>query len=247
MKRPYLWEHSDRPIIVSFIGSITVDSHFSNKLRKELNAFCASHSPSCLTRGFLPEGRGGRLGSEYEDASKDPLRAVVMKSIFCLQPLGDTPTRKSLFDSILHGCIPVVFHPLTASAMYAWHWGELWKQVLIEIPVNIHDESKPALASDPIQYLIEYVSKSPHELAKKQKLLRNHAFELSYAGEDYKEGSSWPMDHRGRPVRDAYMITMNHVLGMSTGRLASRRSSKVEESWTDDAFKITSHPEELLP
>ncbi|XP_060607445.1 uncharacterized protein LOC132759653 [Ruditapes philippinarum] len=31
------------------------------------------------------------------------------KSVFCLQPPGDSPTRKSIYDSILSGCIPVLF------------------------------------------------------------------------------------------------------------------------------------------
>lgn len=31
------------------------------------------------------------------------------RSIFCLQPPGDSPTRKSFYDSILSGCIPVLF------------------------------------------------------------------------------------------------------------------------------------------
>ena len=31
------------------------------------------------------------------------------RSIFCLQPPGDSPTRKSFYDSILSGCIPVIF------------------------------------------------------------------------------------------------------------------------------------------
>ncbi|XWS09224.1 hypothetical protein CRYUN_Cryun40dG0067200 [Craigia yunnanensis] len=36
---------------------------------------------------------------------------VFQSSIFCLQPLGDSYTRRSIFDSILAGCIPVLFHP----------------------------------------------------------------------------------------------------------------------------------------
>ena len=31
------------------------------------------------------------------------------KSVFCVQPPGDSPTRKSFYDSILSGCIPVLF------------------------------------------------------------------------------------------------------------------------------------------
>ncbi|KAK8332581.1 hypothetical protein V6Z12_A10G148400, partial [Gossypium hirsutum] len=43
------------------------------------------------------------------------------RSIFCLQPPGDSLTRKSTFDSILAGCIPVFFHPGSAYTQYLWH------------------------------------------------------------------------------------------------------------------------------
>ncbi|ESO96636.1 hypothetical protein LOTGIDRAFT_239263 [Lottia gigantea] len=32
------------------------------------------------------------------------------RSVFCLEPPGDSPTRKSFYDAILSGCIPVLFH-----------------------------------------------------------------------------------------------------------------------------------------
>lgn len=40
---------------------------------------------------------------------------------FCMQPVGDSPTRRSLFDSLIAGCIPVLFHPQTAYLQYPWH------------------------------------------------------------------------------------------------------------------------------
>ena len=43
--------------------------------------------------------------------SQDSTRNTVhwlQNSVFCLQPAGDTETRKSLYDSILCGCIPVI-------------------------------------------------------------------------------------------------------------------------------------------
>ncbi|XP_051200273.1 xyloglucan galactosyltransferase KATAMARI1 homolog [Lolium perenne] len=40
---------------------------------------------------------------------------------FCVQPRGDSFTRKSTFDSILAGCIPVFFHPVSAYLQYIWH------------------------------------------------------------------------------------------------------------------------------
>lgn len=40
---------------------------------------------------------------------------------FCMQPVGDSPTRRSVFDSLIAGCIPVLFHPCTAYVQYPWH------------------------------------------------------------------------------------------------------------------------------
>ncbi|KAL4587709.1 hypothetical protein LXL04_000583 [Taraxacum kok-saghyz] len=42
-------------------------------------------------------------------------------SVFCLQPPGDSFTRRSTFDSILAGCIPVFFTPGSAYIQYLWH------------------------------------------------------------------------------------------------------------------------------
>lgn len=33
----------------------------------------------------------------------------MLQSVFCLQPPGDSPTRKSFYDSLLSGCVPVLF------------------------------------------------------------------------------------------------------------------------------------------
>ncbi|KAF5192658.1 Xyloglucan-specific galacturonosyltransferase [Thalictrum thalictroides] len=49
---------------------------------------------------------------------------LFMQSEFCLQPPGDSPTRKSVFDSLVSGCIPVLFSPFTAYYQYPWHLPE---------------------------------------------------------------------------------------------------------------------------
>lgn len=56
----------------------------------------------------------------------DPIRFMkpMMGSNFCLQPPGDTPTRRSTFDAILAGCIPVFFEDLSAKFQYSWHLPE---------------------------------------------------------------------------------------------------------------------------
>ncbi|CAK8563682.1 unnamed protein product [Lathyrus sativus] len=53
----------------------------------------------------------------------DPIRFMkpMLGANFCLQPPGDTPTRRSTFDAILAGCIPVFFEDLSAKLQYSWH------------------------------------------------------------------------------------------------------------------------------
>ncbi|KAL3499534.1 hypothetical protein ACH5RR_038627 [Cinchona calisaya] len=48
----------------------------------------------------------------------------MLQASFCLQPPGDTPTRRSTFDGILAGCIPVFFEELSAKKQYKWHLPE---------------------------------------------------------------------------------------------------------------------------
>ncbi|GMJ12605.1 hypothetical protein like AT1G68470 [Hibiscus trionum] len=45
---------------------------------------------------------------------------VMRESRFCLQAPGDSFTRRSTFDAILSGCIPVFFSRHTAYTQYAW-------------------------------------------------------------------------------------------------------------------------------
>lgn len=56
----------------------------------------------------------------------DPIKFMrpMLQSTFCLQPPGDTPTRRSTFDGILAGCIPVFFEEQSARKQYEWHLPE---------------------------------------------------------------------------------------------------------------------------
>ncbi|KAI3788068.1 hypothetical protein L2E82_00706 [Cichorium intybus] len=61
--------------------------------------------------------------SYYNSKCYQPIDVMRLfeNSIFCLQPPGDSYTRRSTFDSILAGCIPVFFHPGSAYIQYLWH------------------------------------------------------------------------------------------------------------------------------
>lgn len=51
---------------------------------------------------------------------------VKAASVFCIEPEGDSPDRKSIYDSLLLGCIPVVFSR-RSFALSPLHWDIRWK------------------------------------------------------------------------------------------------------------------------
>ncbi|KAJ4955289.1 hypothetical protein NE237_012072 [Protea cynaroides] len=101
LERPWLFSFAGapRPGYPELIRGQIIEQCNNSKLCKLLE--CSSketkcHSPSSVMKMF-------------------------QSSMFCLQPPGDSFTRRSSFDSMLAGCIPVFFHPATAYTQYTWH------------------------------------------------------------------------------------------------------------------------------
>lgn len=86
------------------------------------------------------------------------LMSLFQESVFCLQPQGDSATRRSIFDSMVAGCIPVFFHPHSAYIQYIWHLPQNHSDYSVFIP---QDDIKHNLAN------IERILKSilPHHVA----------------------------------------------------------------------------------
>lgn len=56
--------------------------------------------------------------------------------MFCLQPPGDSYTRRSTFDAILARCIPVFFHPSSAYDQYQRHLPKNSSKYSVFIPMD---------------------------------------------------------------------------------------------------------------
>lgn len=97
----------NRPVLFSFAGGTRRD--MSRLIRGQLIDQCR-RSPYCKVLSC----DGGAC------QSPQPLMKLFEESQFCLQPQGDSATRKSIFDSMLAGCIPVFFHQHSYSG-YEWH------------------------------------------------------------------------------------------------------------------------------
>lgn len=105
-----------RPLLASYIGTA---SHgiYGIQVRQRLTKVCKL--PWCKL--VNPTKKLTRCYFSYKKASK-----------FCLEPAGDNPYRKSVWDSLSCGCIPVVFNHYMRLGS-PWHWGPFRNESMVYI------------------------------------------------------------------------------------------------------------------
>ncbi|GAA0146815.1 glycosyltransferase [Lithospermum erythrorhizon] len=100
----------NRTTLFTFIGATrgTID----NDLRSYLLSYCYNESDSCrlVDCGVVSCSNG----------SLEIFKAL-LSSDFCLQPKGDSFTRRSVFDCMLAGSVPVFFWRQTGYDQYEWY------------------------------------------------------------------------------------------------------------------------------
>ncbi|KAJ0034221.1 hypothetical protein Pint_25626 [Pistacia integerrima] len=89
---------------------------------------------------------------------------VFQDSVFCLQPPGDSYTRRSLFDSILVGCIPIFFHPASAYAQYLWYFPKNYTKYSVFIPMNSLKDRKVGINDTLVGITEEEISSMRNEV-----------------------------------------------------------------------------------
>ena len=109
--------------LVTFVGASnrSFDTEEVREIRVRLTAQCEEerNRDKCrVVECGSGTGAGTRLACEREP---EEVVRVLAASVFCLQPRGDSATRKGFFDTILAGCIPVVFSNRTAFEQYPYH------------------------------------------------------------------------------------------------------------------------------
>eukprot|EP00252_Welwitschia_mirabilis_P002799 TRINITY_DN12786_c0_g1_i1.p1 TRINITY_DN12786_c0_g1~~TRINITY_DN12786_c0_g1_i1.p1 ORF type:complete len:461 (-),score=19.36 TRINITY_DN12786_c0_g1_i1:144-1526(-) len=115
----------ERPFLFSFAGAPRPDKRES--IRSQLMDQCReSKFAKLLVCGV----------EDFHSQCHNPstVMRLFQRSLFCLQPQGDTPTRRSFFDSILAGCIPVLFHPESAYTQYVWYLPKNYSTYSVFIP-----------------------------------------------------------------------------------------------------------------
>ncbi|KAI4965916.1 xyloglucan galactosyltransferase KATAMARI1 homolog [Hordeum vulgare subsp. vulgare] len=101
---------AERPWLMSFVGAPRPGDPRS--IRSQIIAQCGASS-ACRQLGCA-------FGASQCHSPGDIMR-LFQSSTFCLQPPGDSYTRRSAFDAMVAGCVPVFFHPASAYLQYRWH------------------------------------------------------------------------------------------------------------------------------
>lgn len=209
------WKRTyDRPYLISFTGNRRRYNEVSTMIRENLMFQCDQHYEYCHN-------------STYRHDGKSSPNSMSRSSVFCLQPPGDMPTRKSLFDSVLSGCIPVLFHPLTATFMYEWHLGQkVWEEIGIHFDTVEENHALISQSTDFIKKLKDIYDKQPELIKKKQAKIRETAHQLQYSSVwiDPETKREYIANYPDEP--DAYDIIMKNLIEIHSGRAKHDRVSE---------------------
>lgn len=156
-----------RDILVLFIGSLKTKNTNSNLLRRRLYAQCQQAPEQCQWHTTAHACNGVITSNVTQQM------LLFRHAQFCLAPPGDSVTRKSIFDSLIAGCIPVIFARASLS-QYGWFLSEeevslvsvyIPKDLIMEETGNFMDALRAISAAD---------------LLKKQQAIARVASRLQY-------------------------------------------------------------------
>lgn len=182
-------QHVTRPYLFSFAGARR-KNHSASGIRNLVIEQCIE-SPGCklLDCGSHTEHKIMKC----QTPSK--VMGLFMSSMFCVQPKGDTLTRRSLFDSMLAGCIPVFFLPGSAYEQYRWHLPRDYEKYSVYIPEDEVLKGAVNIQDVLLQYTVEQIKEMREELIKMIPT-------LVYNNPRYKV----------QGVRDAFDVTVDRVI-----------------------------------
>lgn len=140
------------------------------RIRLKLHKDCALFPTQCYVKPIKNRYLPGLMqtGSTVEQ--------LYGNATFCLMPPGDGPTRKGIFDSLLMGCIPVMFDWFLMSKTYEWYFTKEKDRecfVYVQGENYIHDKE--------FNIIPHLANISAAEILKKQQCIEEIAHTVSYA------------------------------------------------------------------
>ena len=169
--------HEGRPLLVTFTGSLRGLPQ-SVRMRKALvlqcarvpNSVCVSH----VAARFPLVEHAQRAASDDETATLRRALRLKRRAVFCLEPTGFSPPRKSIIDSVLSGCIPVLFYqPAQYRGLMPFFFGGWGANASVRVPPDKLLNG----GLDVIQLLSDIPSARVREM---QRTIATHAHRLVY-------------------------------------------------------------------
>ncbi|KAG0630056.1 hypothetical protein M758_1G151300 [Ceratodon purpureus] len=167
-----------RTRFITFAGSARSGAlhNMTGTVRGELFTQCAE-SPKCKHLLCTQELCADNVQTLYK---------LYSESVFCLQPAGDSPTRKGIFDTLLSGCIPVVFARNQTVEQYLWHLPGNGSNYSVQL-----DGEAVAFDHYDVMGHLERIPKEEVERLQEsivqlipRLLIRNHKLEAEYTSKD---------------------------------------------------------------
>jgi xyloglucan galactosyltransferase MUR3 len=147
-----------------------------------------------------------KVGS-HDCNSPSKLIKLFMQSKFCLQPPGDTRTRRSFFDTMLAGCIPVFFDDASARQQYKWHYPREFNSFSVFISEDTVKAGQVLVEDVLLQYSEEQIQLMREEVIKTIP-------HLVYKDPRYKS----------EDLEDAFDVAVDRVLNTVREKNAERKS-----------------------
>jgi len=155
-----------RPILAMGAFGIHGDhKEHSKSLRAELAKECKAHGLPICSGVVLKviQKSGHTLG--LSDGTFTELVTTMLRSRFCFQPTGDTPSRKGIIDSILLGCIPVLFS-VNQTRLWPWNLPDLSNaSVLLDVAKGSVVDQLKQIDEDRVTQLRSGVAEAAESLA----------------------------------------------------------------------------------
>ena len=191
---------NQRYILSLFIGSTAPSQPSSKRLRVILQKQCTEDLTSSCHWYETAHACNGVV-----NATKQML--LFRSAVFCPAPAGDSVTRKSIFDSLVAGCIPVLFSRASLS-QYSWHVSdEDVDRVSVYIPMS-------GILNGSLNFITVLKSITIDDIQRKQKRIAELAPTLQYAvvpSDLDLNNSTW-----SPPFRDAADVVIDHILDRRT-------------------------------
>lgn len=205
--------NSNRTSLFCFVGAARAG--IKDDIRGALMGQCRNESGTCrvvdCSRAECANGKTSNL-------------ETFLDSDFCLQPKGDSYTRRSVFDCMLAGSVPVFFWFRTAYTQYQWFLPDEPESYSVFI------EPRDVVNGRSIRSILERYSKEDVRRMREKVIETIPRFVYAKPGEGLGSRSRDAFDISVKGVLNRFRVAREKASGRGTETQLGKANSSVSES-----------------